>query len=58
METIAGSRRTFGGILALLCGDFRQILPIIEAGPFIHIIHDFLKTFVWLQRINDVETYR
>ena len=44
LQDITGVQQPMGGIPTLLCGDFRQILPVVKSGTRSNIVNDSLKT--------------
>uniref|UniRef100_UPI0035901195 uncharacterized protein n=1 Tax=Myxine glutinosa TaxID=7769 RepID=UPI0035901195 len=44
LQDITGVHRPMGGIPTLLCGDFRQILPVVKRGTRANIVNASLKT--------------
>ena len=44
LKDITGSLKPMGGIPTLLCGDFRQILPVVKRGTRSNIVNASLKT--------------
>ncbi|XP_041767810.1 ATP-dependent DNA helicase PIF7-like [Anopheles merus] len=50
LQDIVGVHRPFGGKVLLLCGDFRQILPIVPKGTDAQVIQQCLKkSALWEQ---------
>lgn len=48
LQDIRGKQLPFGGIPTLLCGDFRQILPVVKNGTEANIIDACLKkSYLW-----------
>ena len=48
LRDLTGKDRPMGGICMLLCGDFRQILPVIQGGTRGNIVDSCLKkSFLW-----------
>ena len=48
LRDIIGGQKIFGGIPTLLCGDFRQILPVVKNGTRANIVNASLKTsYLW-----------
>jgi ATP-dependent DNA helicase PIF1 len=48
LQDIRGVRQPMGGIPTLLCGDFRQILPVVKRGTRANIVNASLKTsYLW-----------
>ena len=48
LRDIIGVQKIFGGIPTLLCGDFRQILPVVKNGTRANIVNASLKTsYLW-----------
>ncbi|XP_058122816.1 ATP-dependent DNA helicase PIF1-like [Anopheles coustani] len=43
LQDIVGVRRPFGGKVGLLCGDFRQILPIVPRGTDAQVVQHCIK---------------
>ena len=43
LKDIRQNQRPFGGIPVLLCGDFRQILPVVKNGTRVNILDATLK---------------
>ncbi|XP_058122371.1 uncharacterized protein LOC131285143 [Anopheles ziemanni] len=43
LQDIVGVRRPFGGKVMLLCGDFRQILPIVPRGTDAQVVQHCIK---------------
>jgi hypothetical protein len=53
LQDIRGNTLSFGGLPTLLCGDFRQILPVVKNGTQANVIDAALKqSYLW----NDVTT--
>ena len=51
-QDIMQNKELFGGKVIVLCGDFRQILPVIIHGSRIEIVSSSLKrSYIW----NDVQ---
>ena len=44
LQDICGNRMLMGGVVVLLAGDFRQILPVIEQGTAADEINACLKS--------------
>ena len=44
LQDITGVQQPIGGIPTLLCGDFRQILPVVKRGTKSNIVNVSLKT--------------
>nr|XP_049464898.1 uncharacterized protein LOC125907323 [Anopheles coluzzii] len=54
LQDIVGVHRPFGGKVLLLCGDFRQILPIVPKGTDAQVIQQCLKkSALWEQFKGD-----
>ncbi|XP_052901350.1 uncharacterized protein LOC128307508 [Anopheles moucheti] len=50
LQDIVGVRRSFGGKVVLLCGDFRQILPIVPKGTHAQVVQQCIKkSELWQQ---------
>ena len=48
LKNLRGNDDVFGGIPTLLCGDFRQVLPVIKNGTRSNIIDAILKhSYLW-----------
>ena len=48
LQDLTGKDQPIGGMCMLLCGDFRQILPVIQGGTRGNIVDSCLKkTFLW-----------
>ena len=48
LKDLMGNSHSMGGICMLLCGDFRQILPVIQGGTRGNIVDSCLKkSFLW-----------
>ena len=48
LHDITGLKRPMGGIPTLLCGDFRQILPVVKNGTRANIVNAILKkSYLW-----------
>ena len=48
LRDLTGKERPMGGMCMLLCGDFRQILPVIQGGTRGNIVDSCLKkSFLW-----------
>ena len=48
LKDLTGKDRPMGGMCMLLCGDFRQILPVIQGGTRGNIIDSCLKkSYLW-----------
>ena len=48
LKDLTGKDRPMGGMCMLLCGDFRQILPVIQGGTRSNIVDSCLKkSFLW-----------
>ena len=48
LRDIKGNESPMGGIPTLLCGDFRQILPVIQGGTRANIVNASLKkSYLW-----------
>ena len=48
LRDLTGKDRPMGGMCMLLCGDFRQILPVIQGGTRGNIVDSCLKkSFLW-----------
>ena len=48
LRDLTGKDQLMGGMCMLLCGDFRQILPIIQGGTGGNIVDSCLKkSFLW-----------
>ena len=48
LRDLTGNRQPMGGMCMLLCGDFRQILPVIQGGTRGNIVDSCLKkSFLW-----------
>ena len=43
LKDLMGNSQSMGGICMLLCGDFRQILPVIQGGTRGNIVDSWLK---------------
>ena len=43
LRVLMGNETIFGGKLLVICGDFRQILPVIPGGKRAHIVQACLK---------------
>ena len=43
LRDITGKDETMGGIATLLCGDYRQILPVVRGGTRENIVNSCLK---------------
>ncbi|XP_049300534.1 uncharacterized protein LOC125774300 [Anopheles funestus] len=52
LQDIVGVRRPFGGKVVLLCGDFRQILPIVPKGTDAQVIQQCIKKSVLWQQFR------
>jgi hypothetical protein len=47
---LTGSVRQFGGKILLLCGDFRQTLPVVKRGTSVDIINACIKkSHIWAE---------
>ena len=46
LRDLTGKERPMGGMCMLLCGDFRQILPVIQGGTRGNIVDSCLKSFL------------
>ena len=52
-QDIRSSEAVMGGLLTLMCGDFRQILPVIPQGTRANIVNASLKkSHLWRQVIH------
>ena len=48
LQDITGCKRPMGGIPTLLCGDFRQILPVVKNGIRANIVNaNIKKSYLW-----------
>ena len=48
LKDLTGNSQPMGGMCMLLCGDFRQILPVIQGGTRGNIVDSCLKkSFLW-----------
>ena len=48
LRDLTGKDQPMGGMSMLLCGDFRQILPVIQGGTRGNTVDSFLKkSFLW-----------
>ena len=48
LRDLTGKGQPMGGMCMLLCGDFRQILPVIHGGTRGNIVDSCLKkSFLW-----------
>ena len=48
LKDLTGKDQPLGGMCMLLCGDFRQILPVIQGGTRGNIVDSCLKkSFLW-----------
>ena len=48
LRDLTGNSQPMGGMCMLLCGDFRQILPVIQGGTRGNIVDSCLKkSFLW-----------
>ena len=48
LRDLTGKSQAMGGMCMLLCGDFRQILPVIQGGTRGNIVDSCLKkSFLW-----------
>ena len=48
LKDLTGKSQPMGGMCMLLCGDFRQILPVIQGGTRSNIVDSCLKkSFLW-----------
>ena len=48
LQDIKGNSKPMGGIPTLLCGDFRQILPVVKNGTRANIVNACLKkSYLW-----------
>ena len=48
MKDIKATKETMGEIPVMLCGDFRQILPVIRSGTRANIINASIKkSYLW-----------
>ena len=48
LQDLKGNNQPMGGICTLLCGDFRQILPVIQGGMRGNIVNSCLKrSYLW-----------
>ena len=48
LQDLTGYAKPMGGICTLLCGDFRQILPVIQGGTRGNIVNSCLKrSYLW-----------
>ena len=57
LQDIKGNKLVMGGIITVLCGDFRQILPIIPRGSRVDIVHATLKeSYLW-KHIKSLKLY-
>ena len=58
LKDITSRKKSMGGIPTLLCGDFRQILPVIKNGTRANIINaNIKKSHLWSQvRIMKLDT--
>ena len=54
LQDIRGQSLSFGGIPVLLCGDFRQILPVIKNGTQSNIVDASLKKSVLWSNVKTV----
>jgi hypothetical protein len=43
LQDITGIEKPMGGIPILLCGDFRQILPVVKNGTRANVVNASLK---------------
>ena len=44
LRDLTGKNQPIGGMRMLLCGDFRQILPVIQGGTIGNIVDSCLKS--------------
>ena len=48
LKDLTGNSQPMGGMCMLLCGDFRQILPVVQGGTIGNIVDSCLKkSFLW-----------
>ena len=48
LQEILNNTLIFGGILVLLCGDFRQLLPVVKGGTTAQIVKASIKrSYLW-----------
>ena len=43
LQGVVGNRRTFGDKVMLVCGDFRQILPIVSLGTNVQVLQQCIR---------------
>ena len=52
LRDLTGKKQPMGGMCMLICGDFRQILPVIQGGTRGNIVDSCLKSLscgnMWL----------
>ena len=47
LRNLTGNDHPIGGICMLLCGDFRQIFPVIPRGTRGNIVDVCVKSYLW-----------
>ncbi|XP_014679633.1 PREDICTED: uncharacterized protein LOC106819530, partial [Priapulus caudatus] len=58
LQDIRGNTQPFGGIPTLLCGDFRQILPVVKNGTQANIIEASIKRSHLWQYVHMVHFHK
>ena len=58
LKDLRGNKQLMGGVLVLLCGDFRQILPVVPRGTPADEVNACLKSSTLWKRVEKIHLSR